>query len=635
MKAECFFLVASKGPRCFAVTPAQSVLLPVGRPVISAEPCGWRNVASERRANPADVGNDRRARTKANRSGRATRILNWCPDAFVEVDESGLVREWNPQAEALLGWSAGDVVGRPMDDRLLVSPVEETPFFRNGPGDSHTVVFRHYNGTNVALTGSFFASGAGTGGTGAFLRPAADLLVGPKETAEGTGNGAKGPVSAGSSPVDRRGRDHLTGLVDRSRFITVVDELLVRAEMTHGALAVVLMDLDRFESVNSSLGSTAGDDVLRQLAERLVAVAGGVSALARFGGDEFAAVIHHPDGAQGAAEALVGRGRAMLAEPFRVGGHDLYLEASWGLAYNTFGVNVASELVAQAETAMYEAKRRGGAGGRTYGEELRIEALDRMTTEHALHGVLDRQELMLHYQPVVEVADRSTVGVEALLRWDHPERGLVAPYRFIPVAEQSGMIIPIGAWVLAEACQQIRSWQRHEQTGPRNALEVNLSARQIDDPRLVGTVEGILARTGLPPELLTLEITESSLMVDAVVAVKVLRALKDLGVMLAIDDFGTGYSSLSYLQRFPIDVLKIDRSFVSALGRATQSETIVAAIINLAHGLGLQVVAEGVETEQQLEVLRSMECDLAQGFLFSKPMAAPDLMASMANPASR
>jgi EAL domain-containing protein (putative c-di-GMP-specific phosphodiesterase class I) len=265
---------------------------------------------------------------------------------------------------------------------------------------------------------------------------------------------------------------------------------------------------------------------------------------------------------------------------------------------------------------------------------MRIEVLDRMTTEHSLHRALERTELTLHYQPVVEIEGVTTVGVEALLRWQHPEQGLVPPGRFIPVAEESGLIIPIGAWVLEQACHQLSDWHGRGENGPRGSIEVNLSARQIDHPLIVSTVEEILSRTGLAAEHLTLEITESALMKDAANARHVLGALKEIGVLLAIDDFGTGYSSLSYLQRFPLDILKVDRSFVEELGVNAESEKIVAAVINLAHALGLKVVAEGVETAEQLEVLRSFRCDLAQGFLFSKPLPAADIVASFGLPIS-
>jgi EAL domain-containing protein (putative c-di-GMP-specific phosphodiesterase class I) len=308
-----------------------------------------------------------------------------------------------------------------------------------------------------------------------------------------------------------------------------------------------------------------------------------------------------------------------------VEGAEVFLDASVGVALNTFGIDDPADLLAHAEAAMYQAKRRGGFGVETFGESLRIEVIDRMATEHSLHRALERSELTLHYQPVVEVGGATSVAVEALIRWRHPEQGMVSPGRFIPVAEESGLIIPIGAWVLEQACSQAHDWHQLGRVGPKGSVEVNLSARQIDDPEIVQTVAEILARTGLPPEHLTLEITESALMRDAASALVVLSALKEIGVLLAIDDFGTGYSSLSYLQRFPLDIVKVDRMFVQELGMRTGGDEIVSAVIQLAHALDLEVVAEGVETEQQLDVLRSLECDFAQGFLFSRPVPASEL----------
>jgi len=391
-------------------------------------------------------------------------------------------------------------------------------------------------------------------------------------------------------------------------------------------VAVVLLDLDRFKAINNSMGHTLGDGVLAAVARRLDEVAGDVDLVARFGGDEFLALATDADGeAERKAVAFVGRVQAALSSPFPVRGAEVFLDASVGLALNTFGADDPADLLAHAEAAMYQAKVRGGFGVETFGESLRIEVLDRMATEHSLHRALERSELMLHYQPVVEVEGATTVGVEALIRWQHPDQGMVAPDRFIPVAEESGLIIPIGAWVLEQACSQLHDWNDRARPGPQGSVDVNLSARQIDDPSIVGTVAEILARTGLPPAHLTLEITESALMRDAASALVVLSALKELGVLLAIDDFGTGYSSLSYLQRFPLDILKVDRMFVAELGMRTGGDEIVSAVIQLAHALGLEVVAEGVETEQQLEVLRALRCDFAQGFLFSRPVPAAEL----------
>jgi len=337
-------------------------------------------------------------------------------------------------------------------------------------------------------------------------------------------------------------------------------------------------------------------------------------------------VLFDGAGAEAAAVAFAERVAESLSVPITVGdGSEVFISASIGIASSSETVTEPTALLSNADAAMYQAKKHGGAGHRVFGEAMRVTVLDRMTTEHSLHRALERCELTLFYQPVVEIGGERAVGVEALIRWRHPEQGLVAPDRFIPVAEETGLIVPIGAWVLREACHQLKTWQQRRLGGRDAAVEVNLSARQIDHSQIVSTVEQILSETGLAPANLTLEITESALMADAAAALEVLRALKSLGVTLAIDDFGTGYSSLSYLQRFPLDILKVDKSFVDGLGGGDGRE-IVAAVINLAHTLGLRVIAEGVETEAQLEELRRLDCDFAQGYLFSRPVPAAELV---------
>lgn len=547
-----------------------------------------------------------------------------CPGAYVEVDAAGLVIEWNPPAEELLGWRRDEVVGRSIIDSVLTpamlpSPLDVDvlrtllpcpPHTEASPVEHRRLVLAHRSGHTVNVEGTWFAldhgDGRSTGSVGGFLEVA--------ETAAGS------PASISS------GWDPLTGLPDRKAFERKLTDATTRARGTPASVAVVLLDLDRFKAVNSSMGHPVGDLVLAEVARRLQRVAPG-QFFARFGGDEFLVLFESGTGrAHDEALAFAHGADEALADPFDVSGFEVFLSASVGVALNTFGVDEAASLLSNAESAMYRAKRRGGSRVETFGESMRIEMLDRMGTEHALHRALERGELTVHYQPVVEIDGVTTVSVEALLRWRHPKGGLVPPTRFIPVAEESGLIVPIGAWVIAEACNQLRSWNHRQTTGPRGSVEVNLSARQIDDPRILPTVEQILSTTGLPPELLTLEITESALMEDAASALHVLRALKDIGVLLAVDDFGTGYSALSYLQRFPLDLLKVDRSFVVGLGSETGGSEIVSAIVDLGHALGLKVVAEGVETTAQLEVLRSLGCDLAQGFLFSRPLPASEIV---------
>jgi diguanylate cyclase (GGDEF)-like protein len=559
---------------------------------------------------------------------RLERLIAGCPDGYLEVDRSGLVVEWNAAAEEAFGWRRDEVVGVFATDTILAGSFARSPV---------GLLMADSTGASVGpVTGSV------TGGVldlvlelrhrdGHLIRTGSRLVVLGQGRERSVAGFLRLPADtkAPEHPVAQPGsRDGLTGLADRTAFWNrLADAMSVHAGAP-GGVAVVLLDLDRFKGVNSSMGHALGDGVLVAVAGRLVGVARDVDLVARFGGDEFLALVTDPEGgAEGKAMRFIDRVQSALAAPFPVDGAEVFLDASVGVALNTFGVDDPDELLAHAEAAMYQAKRRGGFGAETFGESLRIEVIDRSATEHSLHRALERSELMLHYQPVVEVQGATAVGVEALIRWHHPDQGLVAPGRFIPVAEESGLIIPIGAWVLEQACQQLRDWHHRGPVGPEGSIEVNLSARQIDDPEIVRTVEDILSRTGLPPEHLTLEITESALMRDAGASLRVLRALKSIGVLLAIDDFGTGYSSLSYLQRLPLDVVKVDRMFVDGLGTDTGSDEIVSAVIGLAHALGLEVVAEGVETEEQLEVLRHLDCDFAQGFLFSRPVPASELRA--------
>lgn len=562
---------------------------------------------------------------------RCLGLISNCPDAFLEVDAAGLIVEWNGRAEELFGWTRDEVIGRPAGETVLASGVQTSPF-----------------GTGAGADGAE-AAGAGEAAEDRLRFQLADRTgraVDAVATVFTTGYGATRTVSgfirprgALEPPRDGAGadvlRDPITGLPDRQAFRAALDVALAELGGVSGAVAVVLLDLDRFKGINSSIGYDTGDLVLAAVAERLTSMAGHPDLLARFGGDEFVALFVDRTGhAHRRAGAFTEYARRVLRDPFHVADQDVFVNASAGIALNAFGVVEGSELVANAEAAMYRAKRRGGAAAETFQEPMRIEALDRMATEHSLHRALNRRELMLHYQPVVELDGSGAVGVEALVRWRHPQQGLVAANRFIPVAEESGLIMPIGAWVLEEACDQLRRWPGRRERRLLGSMEVNLSARQVADIRIVGTVEEVLARTGLPAERLTLEITESALMLDADTALEVLRALKQVGVQLAIDDFGTGYSSLSYLQQFPFDMLKIDRSFVDQLGTRPASEQIVSSVIGLAHALGLKVVAEGVETVHQLEILRSLGCDLAQGFLFSVPRPAEEIAASFPLPIS-
>jgi diguanylate cyclase len=553
-------------------------------------------------------------------STRLQHLLELSRDAFVEIDGRGVLTEWNARAESLFGWSRDEVVGRDalavlVPERNRHRVVDDLARLRSGVTATrsirrHEITLNHRRGHEVlvSVNASVVASGPA-------LRIGAFVHDRQEEKA------------AEEALAHAYLYDSLTGLPNRTLFTYRLAYALARGKATPGSVALLVLDLDRFKAINDALGHEVGDEVLVAVASRLVAANGTAEVVARLGGDEFLVLFHGPE-AEDQAAGFAERVGAALARPITTGSGEVFLTASIGIACTTARVSEATPLLSNADAAMYQAKKRGGGAVEVFGEAMRVRVEDRVNTEHSLHRALEREELRLFYQPVVEVSGNRAVGVEALLRWDHPDQGLVAPSRFIPVAEESGLIIPIGTWVLHEACRQLRRWQVTRYGGLEGAVEVNLSARQVDDPQIVATVERILGDTGLSPSRLTLEITESALMNDASAALDVLHALKDLGVTLAIDDFGTGYSSLSYLQRFPLDILKIDKTFVDELGTSPRGSEIVAAVINLAHALGLQVIAEGVESERQLAELERLGCDFAQGYLFSRPVPAHELVAS-------
>jgi diguanylate cyclase (GGDEF)-like protein/PAS domain S-box-containing protein len=410
--------------------------------------------------------------------------------------------------------------------------------------------------------------------------------------------------------------DALTGLPNRTLLLDRVGLALRRGARLGRSCAVLCVGLDGFKVVNDSLGHAVGDLLLDAVARRLENALRSADTVARLGADVFAVLVdelHDPAEARAVAERV----HEAMAEPFTLRGRTVFATASIGIAGGGDGA-VAEVLVRDAETAMYRAKSRGRAGSEMFDATMQATALQRLHLETDLRGAVEREEFELAYQPVVSLADGRIAGFEALARWRHPERGLLQPSEFISAAEDTGLIVPIGRWVLREACRQMRDWNRRY--GAALSVNVNLSPRQFGDPGLAGDVARALGETGLPAAFLKLEITESLLMGEAGGAAATLEELKTLGVDLCIDDFGTGYSSLSYLHRFPIDTLKVDRSFIRRLGDG-QTEQIVRTILVLARTLGMRAVAEGVETAEQADCLRSMGCEYAQGFRFSHPVA--------------
>jgi diguanylate cyclase len=409
--------------------------------------------------------------------------------------------------------------------------------------------------------------------------------------------------------------DALTGLPNRVLFLDSVRHACQNEGRTS---AVLFIDLDNFKDVNDGFGHEAGDQLLRAISARLRGAARQGDVIARLGGDEFAVLLNNAPDTQTATDAAT-RYLETFVAPFALGGLSITTAASIGLVLTDHDSPTAVDVMRNADLAMYEAKRGGGGQVTAYRTDMHHAVLNRATLESELRSALANDELIVHYQPLLSVQSGEIVGNEALVRWAHPTRGLLPPIDFIPAAEQSGLIVALGRWVLRTACQQTATWQREHPDQAALSVSVNLSPRQLTDRQLINTVIEALSDAQLEPQYLCLEITEGAVIKDFEGALPKLRALKNIGVSLALDDFGTGYSSLSYLRQLPVDSLKIDRSFIADLS-AGKDHSIVAAIISLAHNLGLSVTAEGVETEQQFAILRALSSNLAQGFLLGKPM---------------
>jgi diguanylate cyclase (GGDEF)-like protein len=413
--------------------------------------------------------------------------------------------------------------------------------------------------------------------------------------------------------------DSLTHLPNRAGFNKSLADALQTVPNQSGRLALLFIDIDRLKNVNDGLGHAAGDVLLQHVAERLQATLRGHDHLSRFGGDEFVAIIAEMTStheAEIAAERLL----QSLRTAIDIEVAQVYVTASIGIALYPDDAQNVEALLMHADTAMYQAKEQGGNRYLFYHATQTQRAVERLTTDTRLRQALERGEMRLHYQPVVNLSDRHIVGVEALLRWQDPEQGLVLPSSFIPAAEDTGLIIPLGEWVLEQSCAQLRTWQHQGISGLHMA--VNVSTRQVGERRLIATVERALSLSGLAPEFLELEITEGVMLVMNEDVRSTLMALRDMGVRLTIDDFGTGYSSLSYLKQLPFHMLKIDRSFVTNIPANHSDTQIATTILLMAQGLGLQVVAEGIETEQQYQFLNARGSEYGQGYLFSHPQPA-------------
>ncbi|MGH8177866.1 MAG: putative bifunctional diguanylate cyclase/phosphodiesterase [Steroidobacter sp.] len=413
--------------------------------------------------------------------------------------------------------------------------------------------------------------------------------------------------------------DSLTGLPNRVLLDDRLAQAIAHAHRNQQQFALLVLDLDRFKLINDSLGHRAGDELLNEVARRLGGVVRSIDTVARVGGDEFVLVLSPPSARTDALQ-IAQRAIEVLSTPMRISGVDLHPSSSIGIAFYPEDGAAADTLVAHADAAMYCAKQRGRSNLQCFEPGMDTITRDRVKLESDLHNALALQQFELYYQPKVDAATDYIHSAEALIRWRHPERGIIMPDDFIPLAEECGLISPIGEWVLREACRQCKAWQREGL--PPLRVAVNVAASQFRQGNLLGVIRRAVDDAGLEPRYLELELTESAVMTNPEESAGILEHLSRMGVLVSVDDFGTGYSSMSYLRRFPIDKLKIDRGFVKDLMTRAEDASIVQAIISLAHSLRLKVVAEGVETSEQLDSLKSMGCDQYQGYHFSPPLPA-------------
>ena len=546
---------------------------------------------------------------------RAQVTLNSIGDAVMSTDENCAMTYLNTAAETLTGWTLDAAVGRPVDEVFTIID-----------GDSRKPV---PNPVARAMSGNKTVS----------LAPNCLLI---------SRDGSESAIEDSAAPIhDRRGRvtgavmvfhdvsryraqarklahlaqhDSLTDLPNRALFDDRLEQAIVSAQRRRGRLAVLYLDIDRFKHVNDTAGHPAGDLLLQSVARRLLDCVRQSDTVSRHGGDEFVILlgdITHAGDAGVAAEKML----AAITRPHHVAGLEVQVSASIGIATYPMDGQSVEQLYKNADIAMYRAKNCGRDNFQFYKPAMNAHALERLGLEADLRHALERREFELHYQPKVDLHSGAITGCEALLRWRHPTRRLVRPGRFIAIAEDSGLIVPIGRWALREACRQSRSWKDGAVAVP-GGVAVNVSAVELRAKNFVAGVGAALADSGLAPDHLELEITETVLMQDEKSTGLVLRQLKDLGVRIALDDFGTGYSSLSHLKRFPIDTLKIDRSFIRHVTTHGEDASIVDAMVRMGRSLHMQVVAEGVETRQQRRFLENQRCPQAQGFYFGKPMFA-------------
>jgi len=559
-------------------------------------------------------------------------VLDAAPDALVIVDAAGTIVQVNSPAEGLFGRNRATLLGQPIEmlvpERYRGNHSRLRGIYQGQPHRRPMGVGPELHGLRsdgrefpVEISLSPLATPRGT----LVIAAVRDISARKRAEAERNHLIRERALYAEISRLARQ--DVLTGLPNRTLLQDRLAASIASAARHGHRLAVLFLDLDRFKQVNDSLGHGTGDRLLQSVAARLAASVRGTDTVSRQGGDEFVILLSEVHG-WGDVTAVAEKILAGVTGVHRVGKHELHVTASMGVALYPEDGRDAETLIKNADIAMYYAKDEGRDNYQFFTADMNTRVVERQVLEGRLRNALDRREFVLYYQPKIDLVTGEMMGAEALIRWQHPDGGIVLPERFVPLAEDTGLIVPIGQWVLREACRQAREWQSAGlQTVP---VAVNISAVEFRSKGFLDGLRRILAETGLEPRLLELELTESVLMESAASTASMLRELKAMGIRLAVDDFGTGYSSLSYLTRFPIDALKVDRSFIREIAGDLDGSPIVTAVISMGKSLNHRVIAEGIETAQQLAFLQSQQCEEGQGFHFSPPLEADQFAALLA-----
>ncbi len=552
-----------------------------------------------------DISEDKRAESQMRKLSHA---IEQAADAVMITDRQGNIEYINPAFTTITGYTAEDAIGRRPD--LKKSGIQGPAFYRqlwdtilSGEVFSDVFVNRRKDGTLYYEEQTITPLRNDDGNITNFVA---------------TGRDISERMAIQERLQHMAHHDALTELPNRTLFIDRLKQALARARWNKRTLAVMFLDLDRFKQINDSLGHETGDQLLGNFARRIEANLRDGDTVARFGGDEFVILLNDIANINDIGE-IAEKTLAVFNEAFTIAGRELTITASIGISVFPYDGEESQLLMQNADTAMYRAKENGKNNFQFYSKEMSHRALQRLNMENALRHALERDEFTLHYQPIIDIGSGRAIGAEALLRWSHPQHGAVPPAEFIPLLEDTGLIIPVGEWILRKACEQAMSWSGES---AKSYITVNFSGRQLTASGMLEAIQNTLADTGLPPRRLVLEITESFLMKNIDTATFNLTQLADQGIGVAIDDFGIGYSSLSYLKRLPISILKIDRSFIRDLTTDPDDASIVSATIALANNLKLVVVAEGVETTEQLHILRSFGCMTMQGYFFSRPVPA-------------